>query len=241
MAPINKSAPPVVAGVENLCVNLRLQRGVQRPLLSNFSLVLRRGERVALLGPNGSGKTTILRVLLGQQRPDRGTIVLQVRKNQIGYMPQDFRKALFPWLSIQQNVDLYRSADDGFPEPFFREAFSSFSLPLKLQTPVSQLSGGEQQLLLLCLGAARGSSLLVLDEPFSAVDVTRRSTARRLVASRIADCESALLLVTHDVSDAATLTTHAVVLTGSPKECPKVVLKDTSGDFREELLVALGS
>jgi len=205
-------------------------------LFRDLSLTVFRTSGLALLGPNGRGKTTILRLFLGEALPTRGTRRLCCDHRRIGYMPQNFRTGLFPWLSIRRNIALYESED--FDRGFFEEAIKSFSLGLSLNARVQTLSGGEQQLLLLCLTLARNTELLLLDEPFSAVDLSRRSRARDLVRKRISGQSLGIVFVSHDIEDAATLGQVALVLSGVESGSFRMVQNNADGRFRDDILAS---
>ncbi len=183
-----------------------------RTVLDGVSATISPGERVAIVGPNGGGKTTLVRILLGILRPGAGKVVFfegergEVPRPRIGYLSQRSTLALDAPLSAQDLVAFSLS-----PEPGFRHrADAAAEAHAALQrsglskdlfgSPVGRLSGGQRQRVLLARAIAGAPPLLVLDEPDTALDAEGLATLRRLVAEEIAAGRT-VVMVTHD-SDA---------------------------------------
>ncbi len=167
------------------------------------------GRLLALVGPTGAGKTTIMRIIAGLERPDAGLIRhngevlldsvsgvnLPPQQRRLGYVFQEY--SLFPHLSLYKNVAL-AAPDKGKVEEFLR-LFGIW--PLKDRKP-QQLSGGERQRGALCQALARRPRVLLLDEPFSALDpVTRRKLQAELRSLKTA-LAIPMIHVTHDLNEA---------------------------------------
>jgi sulfonate transport system ATP-binding protein len=185
-------------------------RGVQRsfegrPVLRGVDLDIRPGEFVALLGASGSGKTTLLRVIGGLDREATGELRVPAR---IATVFQEHR--LLPWTRVWRNValgvgggDLRRRAVRALAEVGLAERADAW--------PVT-LSGGESQRVALARALVRTPELLLLDEPFGALDALTRLKAQQLVAQLWAEHRQAVLLVTHDVEEALLLADRALLL-----------------------------
>jgi len=183
------------------------------------SLCIGRGERVALLGRNGIGKSTLLRAIAGLARPESGSLR---RPPCVGYMPQDYRASLLPWLSVRDNVALpLRALALSTREHDARldDAIAVVGLPGSLlgQTP-QRLSGGEQQLVALARSLAWQSQVVLFDEPLSALDVSTRASLRLRLAASLEARGLACVLVSHDLDDVLSLATRWVVLGGTAGE-----------------------
>ncbi len=196
-----------------------------RPIPLDAALECAPGELRALVGPSGSGKTTLLRSIAGLYRPRSGQIScngrawfddstgvnLAPQRRRVGVVFQDY--ALFPHLSALQNVvagmgHRRRSARQGLAEKLLAQVHLQ---GLEHRYP-AQLSGGQCQRVALARALAREPDLLLLDEPFSAVDqVTRRKLQRELAVLR-ASLSIPLVLVTHDLEEAARLADRITVL-----------------------------
>lgn len=192
-------------------------------VLHDIDLTVRRGSRLALLGPSGSGKTTLLRVLCGFERAERGTVEIDDRRvaapgvhlppeqRRIGYVPQE--GALFPHLSVADNIafGLRRAARRRHHR--VSELLEMVGLPASYASRApQQLSGGQQQRVALARALAPEPSLVILDEPFSALDTSLRHETRNAVAGALAAAGATSVLVTHDQPEAMTLGDEVAVL-----------------------------
>jgi molybdopterin-binding protein len=176
------------------------------------------GECLAVAGPSGAGKTSVLRVVAGLLRPERGRVVagattwldtesgvdLPPERRRCGYVFQEY--ALFPHLSAWQNVAYPLR---GIPRAERRrravELLERFGLGARADDRPRTLSGGERQRVALARVLARDPGVLLLDEPLSALDARTRAGAARELAAVLRDLEVPALLVTHDFAEAAQL------------------------------------
>jgi len=197
--------------------------GGRRLLIDRFSIDLKKGERVAIAGPNGSGKSTILKTILGQLPMTKSHTTVMPKLNDLSYAPQHYRNALFPWLSVEQNVSLYRSGPTHSSGSKFRSVLSALSIEFCPKSIVGRLSGGEQQLLLLALILAQQRRVILLDEPFSAVDINRRPRARAVIDETLIEIGACLVLVSHDIRDIAELTDEALILSSDDHAGAKTI------------------
>ena len=182
-----------------------------RVLLRDVSLCVAPGETVAILGPSGSGKSTLLKIVAGLEPSDGGCVLfdgqditlLAPERRRFALMFQDF--ALFPHLDVQDNVAF------GLVEQGVRKAdartqacamLERFGLQAFARSRVTQLSGGEQQRVALARALITQPRVLLLDEPFSALDTELRLQLRTEFRQRIAEFNIATLLVTHDEAEA---------------------------------------
>jgi molybdate transport system ATP-binding protein len=196
------------------------------------------GELHALIGPSGSGKTTLLRALAGLYRPRHGRIVcagefwldtaagrdLSPQRRRVGLVFQHY--ALFPHLSAEENVaaaltDLPRAARGKRA----RALLAQMGLAAVAARRPAMLSGGEQQRVALARALARAPALLLLDEPFAALDTRTRRHLRQELAALHRGLAIPVVLVTHDLEEAAALASQMTVLaqgrtlqTGPPRE-----------------------
>lgn len=199
------------------------------PVLDGIELDLDQGDLVTVLGPSGSGKTTLLRLLCGFERVDRGTIELgghivardrelhvPPEKRGIGYVAQE--GALFPHLSVQENLlfglpPRHRRASRRKKDRRVAELLTLVGLPTSyaLRSP-SALSGGEQQRVSLARALAPEPEIVLLDEPFSALDAGLRAELRAQVATSLKRVNASALLVTHDQNEALSMGDRVAVL-----------------------------
>lgn len=167
-------------------------------VLTDCSLSLGPGERVALMGPSGCGKTTLLRVALGLQTPDSGSV--RTDFSRVGAVFQEAR--LFPWLTAAENIALVLPGrKDALAEA--RRLLEALALADAAERYPAELSGGMQQRVSLGRALAVRPELLVLDEPLKELDETLR---QRVCTQLLSACpDSALLMVTHSADEAEAL------------------------------------
>lgn len=192
-----------------------------RALLKDINLRVAAGEIVALLGPSGSGKSTLLSSVAGLQQPLTGSIwfngqdITQVPPEQrrFALMFQDF--ALFPHLNVLDNVAfglVEQRQDKRQARAAALDILTLFGLAAYAQQKVWHLSGGEQQRVALARALVTNPRALLLDEPFSALDVDLRTNLREEFRSRIQFAGMPTVLVTHDESEARAMAARAVRL-----------------------------
>ncbi len=186
-------------------------RSVSRILLRGLDVQVAAGETVAVLGPSGSGKSTLLKIIAGLEVPDAGQVFLDGKdisalpphRRQCGLLFQDF--ALFPHLSVQDNV-AFGLVEQGQRRAVSRaqavDMLQRFGLGPHTDAKVWQLSGGEQQRVALARALITAPRILLLDEPFSALDAALRETLRAEFQQRIAQTGMAVVWVTHDEAEA---------------------------------------
>jgi iron(III) transport system ATP-binding protein len=191
--------------------------------LDGIDLGVAAGRRTAIVGPSGCGKTTLLRIIAGFEAPDSGRVELGGRvlsdgpnavpahHRGIGFVVQD--GALFPHLSVEANVGfgLHRN------EPRRTERIAELIDMVELDAALlprkpDELSGGQQQRVALARALARKPQLMLLDEPFSALDTGLRDTTRKAVARLLSDAGITTILVTHDQPEALSFADQVAVM-----------------------------
>lgn len=191
--------------------------------VDGLSLRVESGHRAAIVGPSGCGKTTVLRLIAGFERPDHGTISLggtvvagdgvpgvPAHRRGVGYVAQD--GALFPHLTVGQNVGF------AIPRGPAREAAIAGLLALVSLDPElvdrrpDQLSGGQQQRVALARAMAAHPAVILLDEPFSALDAELRVETREAVSEVLRGARVTAILVTHDPDDARAFADQVAVM-----------------------------
>ncbi|OHX14343.1 ABC transporter ATP-binding protein [Chromobacterium sphagni] len=196
--------------------------GKQR-VLDNITLDVGQGSLLALLGPSGSGKTTLLRLLCGFERCDGGSIHIGGRlvsspdvhlppeHRHIGYVPQE--GALFPHLSVADNIVFGLPRAERRQRHRVAELLEMVGLPASFaERAPQQLSGGQQQRVALARALAPKPALVLLDEPFSALDAALRGETRQAVAAALDASNTTALMVTHDQAEALTMGSQVAVL-----------------------------
>mgnify|MGYP000013376895 FL=1 len=191
--------------------------------VAGVDLAVTAGTRAAIVGPSGSGKSTLLRIIAGFDAPDAGTVTLDgailagpggfvpAHRRNIGIVTQD--GALFPHLSVAENIAFGLPRRDPDRGARVRDLMAMVELDgdLAARAP-DALSGGQQQRVALARALARRPRLMLLDEPFSALDTGLRASTRRAVAAVLAAAGVTTILVTHDQAEALSFADQVAVL-----------------------------
>ena len=203
--------------------------GDTEPVLDYLSLVVAKGELVALIGPSGCGKSTVLNMLAGLVEPTEGELRLNDDKARISYIFQGPR--LMPWRNVRRNVE-FSLEQTPLSAPERRravaEAISRVNLDGHEHKYPHQLSGGMQQRVALARGLAVEPSVLLLDEPFGALDALTRSYMQEELLGIVRGSGTTALLVTHDIDEALLLADRVLVMSSRP------------GTIKHELRVPFG-
>jgi iron(III) transport system ATP-binding protein len=213
--------------LDNISKSFGLTHAVQE-----VTLAVHPGELFAVLGPSGCGKTTLLRLIAGFERPDRGGVTVGGRRvagngewvaperRRIGMVFQDY--ALFPHLTVERNVAFGCGRGDREGP---QRALELVGLQHKAGRHPHELSGGERQRVALARALAPGPDVVLLDEPFSSLDASLRADLRREVELILRDAGTSAILVTHDQEEALTLADRLalmregrIVQVGSPED-----------------------
>jgi len=181
--------------------------------LRGINLQVARGEFVAVVGPSGCGKTTLLSLLSGYERPTSGIVV---RNGRVRTVFQ--RDGLFPWLTCADNIalGLRELSDAGERREHLRRLLGLINLNGFADRFPHQLSGGMRQLVELARALAGDTDILLMDEPFSALDYLLRLRMRGELVRLLHECPRTVVFVTHDIEEAAQLADRIIVLTERP-------------------------
>lgn len=193
-----------------------------QPVYSGFDLDVRRGDILAIFGPNGCGKSTFINMAAGLLPMDGGRILFagrEVREVRIGYVFQNYREALFPWMRAADNIryplrrlGLGRAAIEARLEKLKAE----FRIRFDLARYPYELSGGQQQLVSVMRALAVEPEVLFLDEPFSALDFETTLDLRALLQAALKHLGVTTILVSHDLEESIALADRLLMLTRRP-------------------------
>ena len=186
--------------------------GDRPPVLRDVDLAVKTGELVAIAGPNGGGKTTLVRIALGLERPDSGTVSLFgepahrfSRRATLGYLAQRAQLQLDAPATVEEVVSAGRLAAGGLLGPLRRrdraivdEAIDRVGLASERRRPLTRLSGGQQQRAFIAKALAGNPSLLVLDEPTTGVDVESQEALGALLHRLHTELSVTVLYVSHE-------------------------------------------
>ncbi len=204
----------------------------------NLTFDLRRGELACLVGPSGSGKTTLLKCISGLMAPTSGEVLLGGRRvtgppKDMAVVFQEYGRSLFPWMTVRENVELpLKNAK--LPRNERRrladEALAAVDLPHADKKYPWQLSGGMQQRVAIARAVAYQPKILLMDEPFAAVDAQTRADLEDLIRDVWHRMGVTVLFVTHDIDESVYLGERVIILSSSPT----VVQEDLRIDLPDE-------
>jgi Predicted ATPase, RNase L inhibitor (RLI) homolog len=172
-----------------------------------------KGEVVGVVGPNGIGKTTFLKVLVGEVKPERGSVNGTVK---ISYKPQYIRDIAVKNQETPVSLWLAQQAGDYSDNPTWPDLSSGFNLAPLLERRMGELSGGELQRVVVAASLLKKADLYVLDEPMAYLDVEQRITAARTIRRIIEESEVAALVVEHDIAMIDYVSNAVMAFVGEP-------------------------
>lgn len=187
-------------------------------VINDVAFTLRNSEIVSLVGPSGCGKSTLLRIISGLDKQYQGEVLVNektphVHSQDMGFIFQEPR--LLPWLTVAENVG-FDQGKKGAKSELTEELLAEVGLSDFANAYPKELSGGMAQRAAIARGLFTNPKLLLLDEPFSAVDAFTRMRLQDLLLSIAARHKTTILLVTHDVQEAAYLSDRVIILASRP-------------------------
>ena len=188
--------------------NLSFSYG-KKQVLQNFSLEIKRGEIVALMGASGCGKSTLLQLISGLLKPNLGSIEHD-SSLRISYAFQEPR--LFPWLTVEKNLKAVLPKDQADQEDRSLHALNTVELSDSKDLYPESLSGGMKSRAALARALVFGGDLFLLDEPFAALDSDLRKRIGERLKQEIKASASSAILVTHHLEDAERIADRIIIL-----------------------------
>jgi NitT/TauT family transport system ATP-binding protein len=203
--------------------------------IGDLSFQIRPGDFTCIVGPSGAGKTTLLKCLAGLLAPTRGTVRVNGHPvtsppEEMAVVFQEYGRSLFPWKTVRENVELplrERKLPKAERARLVAEALEAVGLGSVGNAYPWQLSGGMQQRVAIARAVAYQPKVMVLDEPFAAVDAQTRADLEDLMLRLWAGLGLTLIFVTHDIDEAVYLGQRVLVLSSSPTR----VLDDVAIDI----------
>lgn len=217
-----------VLSLDNLCLTYQTKKS-ETLAVDRVSLDIFKGEFISIVGPSGCGKTTILSMIAGLLKPSSGKIMLAGKQvdspsTDIGYMLQ--RDNLFEWLNVYENVTLglrINHKKNCLTTDKIKQLLAKYGLIDFIKARPGQLSGGMRQRVSLIRTLAVDPKILLLDEPFSALDYQTRVAVQNDIHSIIKSEKKTAILVTHDISEAIAMSDRIVVLSRRPGRIKKII------------------
>ena len=217
--------------VDSVAKSFPTPRGASTPVISDISMRLDPGEFVSVIGPSGSGKSTLFTLLAEQTQPTSGSVTFHGERDPrqpfSAYMPQ--KDLLFPWLSVEDNAALglvLRGMSKRQSRERIAELLPTFRLEGRAKSYPFELSGGMRQRVALLRTVVQDRPVLLLDEPFGALDYLTRTELQLWLADLCAEKGLSVVLITHDVPEALFLSDRVYVLSNRPATIRMVLEQD---------------
>ena len=197
-------------------------------VLEDINLEVNNGEFVTVFGPNGSGKSTLLNVVAGIEAPESGVVEVggkTAQEAQVGFVFQNYNESLFPWRTVYENIVFpleVAKVGSEKQQAIANHLLNKVGLLQSKDKFVYELSGGQRQLISICRAIAYDPDILIMDEPFSALDY---STTRKMELELLdiwQEKKITTLFVSHDIDEAIFLADRVVVLSPRPASIKKI-------------------
>jgi ABC-type nitrate/sulfonate/bicarbonate transport system ATPase subunit len=210
--------------VKQLCAwheSTRGNDGLRPEVFWGVSFNVQPGEIVGIVGPNGTGKTTLIRAVIGLHEFSTGQVVIDgidVRSKRRAFIPQDYRESFLPWTSILRNLTLFESDSRSSRKrrEHARDLLGDFGIDFDISLRPPQCSGGMVQQAAVVRAFMRNPDLLCGDEPFSALDVQVAARIREAFRRRVRESGIRCILVMHDIESVVHMCDRVLVAPGKP-------------------------
>ena len=204
--------------LDGICKSYKSSNGERKQVISDFSFEVKTPKFYTIVGPNGCGKTTMLNIIAKTTVPDSGTVLYPSSPNgklKIGYIWQDYRASLFPWLTVGENITFplkVKRVPRKKRDQTAQKLLNEFGINLNIHDHTYQLSGGQQQIVNILRNMVISPELLLLDEPFSALDQYNRWALAFKFESIWRKLNVPVFFVSHDVDEAVLLADEILLL-----------------------------
>ncbi len=202
-----------------------------KQILKEINVSVAKGELACIVGPSGAGKTTLLRCLAGLQPPTAGTVSVDGQEidgvpDNLAVVFQDYSRSLFPWLRVAANVEfplLEKKMPKAERTALVEQMLAAVGLSAHAKKYPRELSGGMQQRVAIARALAYRPTILLMDEPFAALDAQTRADLEDTVLKLRDEFGVTIVFVTHDIDEAVYLGDKVVVLSGAPATVDEIV------------------
>lgn len=212
---LHPTSEPLIR-LEDICMKRE-----EREILNHVNLIVNKGDFVAITGPNGGGKTTLLKIILGLLKPTSGKVIFEVKRPAIGYLPQkNMIDSQFP-ISVREVIKSgllgVKGMDDAEKNHRVQCVLAQVEMENLAERPIGRLSGGQLQRALLGRAIIAQPHLLVLDEPLSYIDKHFEAHIYRLIGEIAPHCT--IMLVSHEMSQISSMANRHLLVDRTVTEC----------------------
>jgi ABC-type nitrate/sulfonate/bicarbonate transport system ATPase subunit len=208
-----------------------------KQIIEGINFNLNKNSFLSVVGKSGVGKTTLLDTIACFSKKEKGSIILdgnelETPSSNVAYLPQGY--ALYSWMTVYQNIFFsieFREISDSAKHERTMNVIKQLELLDSIYKYPSQLSGGMKQRVALARALNPEPSLILLDEPFNALDYSTKQKAREFLVKIFRTNKCSVIMVTHDLSDAVALSDEIILLNGSPATISKMWTMENQSDF----------
>lgn len=195
-------------------------------VLENINFQLKKGDFVTVIGPSGCGKSTLLKIIAGLDNDFEGEIIIDGERitkpsKKQGFIFQEHR--LFPWLTVEENIAADLSLKDKYVKDKVKEWVKIVRLDGFEKSYPKEISGGMSQRVAIARALLRDPNVLLLDEPFGALDAFTRSHLQEVLLNIWEQKKTTMIFVTHDIDEAIYLSNRIVIMSAKPGKIHKVI------------------
>lgn len=195
-------------------------------VLENINFQLEKGDFVTVIGPSGCGKSTLLKIIAGLDNDFEGEIIIDGERitkpsKKQGFIFQEHR--LFPWLTVEENIAADLSLKDKYVKDKVKEWVKIVRLDGFEKSYPKEISGGMSQRVAIARALLRDPNVLLLDEPFGALDAFTRSHLQEVLLNIWEQKKTTMIFVTHDIDEAIYLSNRIVIMSAKPGKIHKVI------------------
>ena len=189
-------------------------------VFKNLNLSIGSGEFVSIIGPNGCGKTTLFNIIIGLDENYKGNVKLdhiKDRRTEIAYMMQ--KDLLLPWKSVYKNIIVgldIQGKVNSYTKGYVLQYLRRFGISNLISSYPSKLSGGERQKVALIRTLMLDSEIMLMDEPFSAIDYNTRLELQTQIYSLAKEKKKTVIIITHDIDEAITVSDRVIIFSNKP-------------------------
>jgi ABC-type nitrate/sulfonate/bicarbonate transport system ATPase subunit len=208
--------------------------GQKTNVLKDVELVISPGEFLCISGPNGSGKTTLLKIVAGLDKEFVGGINDNRRINNVGFIFQNYKESLFPWMDNLDNISYSSLLKGGSKEERDKKVkafLSKYDLVVDLNAYPYQQSGGQQQVVSILRSLVYQPKLLIMDEPFSSLDEAMRLRMHEIIQNYWQEFKPTIIFVSHDLDETLLLADKLVVIRKLKHKRQGSILGEFNVDF----------
>lgn len=187
-------------------------------VFDNFNLSIPQGRITALFGPNGSGKSTLFNIIAGLTKKDNGSVYIKdFDQYHFSYLPQNYRQTLLPWRTNFDNIALPLYIQHLPKEHIHTQVntlITKYKIGINMKLYPYQISGGQQQIITLLRSLITKPKILLLDEPFSALDYKNNIKWRNYLLDYFLETQATIFMITHDIEEAVYSASEILIISG---------------------------